>query len=93
MPELDRNLTLSAHRGTNTYLGVTVFPPKYAPLDTAMTKQPTKNGSQLLQLRRGMGLYIVHGRLRGDFYGRHTYSKCLGSSTVDDFITDSPSAH
>ena len=44
MPELDKNLTLSAHGGTNTYLEVTVFPPKYASLDTAMTKQPTKVG-------------------------------------------------
>jgi hypothetical protein len=33
-------------------------------------------------------MYIVNGRLRGDSYGRYTYSSCLGSSTVDYFITD-----
>ena len=33
-------------------------------------------------------MYIVNGRLRGDSYGRYTYSSSLGSSTVDDFITD-----
>uniref|UniRef100_A0A8K9V0N5 Reverse transcriptase domain-containing protein n=1 Tax=Oncorhynchus mykiss TaxID=8022 RepID=A0A8K9V0N5_ONCMY len=33
-------------------------------------------------------MYIVNGRLRGDSYGRYTYSSSLGSSTVDYFITD-----
>ena len=33
-------------------------------------------------------MYIVNGRLRGDAYGRYTYSLSLGSSTVDYFITD-----
>ena len=42
--ELDKNLILSAARGTNTYLELTVFPPKYAHLDTTMTKQPRKMG-------------------------------------------------
>jgi hypothetical protein len=44
MPELDKNLILLAHRGTNTYLEVTAFPTKYALLDLTMTKQPTKTG-------------------------------------------------
>jgi hypothetical protein len=47
-----------------------------------------KNRSQLLQLCRTLGLYIVNGRLQGDFYGRYTYSSTLGNSTVDYFITD-----
>ena len=34
-----------------------------------------KNGSQLLQLCCTLGMYIVNGRLRGDSYGRYTYSK------------------
>ena len=32
-----------------------------------------KNVSQLLQLCRMLGMYIVNGRLRGDSYGRYTY--------------------
>lgn len=47
-----------------------------------------KHGPQLLQLCRSLGLYIVNGRVRGDSYGRYTYSSSLGSSTVDYFITD-----
>ena len=43
-----------------------------------------KDGSQLLQLCRTLGMYIVNGRLRGDSYGRYTYSSSLGSSTVDN---------
>ena len=35
-----------------------------------------------------LGMYIVNGRLRGDSYGRYTYSSSLGSSTVDYFITE-----
>ena len=42
-----------------------------------------KNRSQLVQLCRTLGLYIVNGRLRGDSYGRYTYSASFGSSTVD----------
>ncbi len=33
-------------------------------------------------------MYIVNGRLRGDSYGRYTYSSPFGSSTVDYFLTD-----
>ena len=78
MPELDKNLTLSAYKGTNTYLEVTASPPKYAPLDTNMTKQ----------LCRTLGLYKVNGTLQGDSYSRYTYSSSLGSSTVKYFVTD-----
>ena len=63
------------------------FPPKYAPLDTTRTKQPTKtdhNSCSCLTLSQ----YIVNGRRRGDSYGRFTYRSSLGSSTVDYFITD-----
>ena len=41
-----------------------------------------------MQLCCAMGLYIVNGRLRGDSFGRYTYSSSLGSSTVDYAITD-----
>jgi hypothetical protein len=30
----------------------------------------------------------VNGRLRGDSFGRYTYTSSLGSSTVDYFLTD-----
>ncbi len=43
---------------------------------------------QLLQLCRGLALYIINGRLRGDSLGRYTYSSALGDSTVDYTITD-----
>lgn len=46
------------------------------------------HGRQLLQLCRGLALYIVNGRLRGDSLGRYTYSSALGNSTVDYTITD-----
>ena len=46
------------------------------------------NASQLLQLHRTLGMYIVNGKLRGHSYGRYNYSSSLGRSTVDYFITD-----
>ena len=51
-------------------------------------KVKNKNGVQLVKLCRTLGLYIVNGRLRGDSFGRYTYSSSLGSSTVDYFLTD-----
>ena len=51
-------------------------------------KVTNKHGTQLIQLCRSLGLYIVNGRLRGDSFGRYTYSSPLGNSTVDYFITD-----
>jgi hypothetical protein len=71
--------TLSTQE-TNTYLEVTVFPPKYAPHRHNYDKTTNKNGSKLLQLCHKLGLYIVNGRLRGDSYGRYTDSSSLGSS-------------
>ncbi len=50
--------------------------------------QVNAHGRQLLQLCRGLALYIVNGRLRGDSLGRYTYSSALGNSTVDYAITD-----
>lgn len=47
-----------------------------------------KSGSPLLQLCRTLSLLIINGRLRGDLYGRYTYSSPLGNSTIDYFITD-----
>lgn len=51
-------------------------------------KTVNKNGHQLLQLCRTLGLYIVNGRLRGDSFGLYTHSSPLGNSTVDYSITD-----
>lgn len=51
-------------------------------------KTTNKNGTHLLQLCHALGLYIVNGRLRGDSYGRYTYSSVLGNRTVDHFNTD-----
>ena len=51
-------------------------------------KATNNHGSQLLQLCRSLGLYIVNGRFRGDSYGRYTHSSSKGNSTVDYFITD-----
>ncbi len=47
-----------------------------------------KNGKDLLQLCRSLGLYIINGRLRGDTLGRFTMCSPLGNSTVDYMITD-----
>jgi hypothetical protein len=60
-----------------------IFPPRHN-----YENITNKNGSQLLQLCRKLGMYIVNGKLWGDSYGRYTYSSSLGSSTVDYFITD-----
>ncbi len=46
-----------------------------------------KNGKDLLQLCRSLGLYIINGRLRGDTLGRFTFCSPLGNSTVDYMIT------
>ena len=69
---------------TSTVHGGDSIPAEICPLDTIMTRQPT----QLLKLFHTLGLYIVNGRLRVDSYSRYTYSSSIGSSTVDDFITD-----
>ncbi len=47
-----------------------------------------KNGKDLLQLCRSLGLYIINGSLRGDTLGRFTFCSPLGNSTVDYMITD-----
>ena len=88
MPELDKNLTPSAHRGTNTYLGGDSIPSAICPTRHNCDNITNKNGSQLLQLCHTLGMYIVNGRLRGDSYGWYTDSSSLGSSTVTYFITD-----
>ena len=46
-------------------------------------KEKNKNGVQLMKPCLTLGWYIVNGRLRGDYFGRYTYSSSLGSSTVD----------
>ena len=51
-------------------------------------KMTNKHGKELLQLCRALSLYIVNGRIRGDSFGRYTYSSSLGSSTLDYTITD-----
>ena len=52
-----------------------------------------KNGKQTLHLCKGLGLYIVNGRTRGDSLGRYTYSSVLGSSVVDYAVTDMDPEH
>lgn len=47
-----------------------------------------KNGRQVLQICKSLGLYIANGRTRGDSLGRMTYSSVLGNSVVDYTITD-----
>ncbi len=47
-----------------------------------------KDGKDLLQLCRSLGLYIINGRLRGDTLGRFTFCSPLGNSIVDYMITD-----
>ena len=47
-----------------------------------------KNGKSLIELCKNLGLYMLNGRVRGDSFGRYTYSSSLGSSTVDYMITD-----
>ena len=63
MPELNKNLTPSAHMGTNTWLQVTAFPPPYAPVPHNYANITNKNSPQLLQLCYPLGMYIVNGRL------------------------------
>ena len=58
------------------------------PLRHNQDKTTNKHGTQLLQLCRSLGLYIVNGRLRGDSFGRYTCNSSQGNSTVDYFITD-----
>src|SRR4029434_4542154 len=52
-----------------------------------MIKLTNRNGKELLQLCWSHCLYIVNSRLRGDSFGRYTYSSFLGSSTADYAIT------
>ena len=47
-----------------------------------------RNGKDLLQLCRSLGLYIANGRLRGDSLGRFTFCSPLGNSTVDYMVTN-----
>ncbi|KAL2076716.1 hypothetical protein ACEWY4_027687 [Coilia grayii] len=47
-----------------------------------------KNGKELVHLCRGLGLYFLNGRMKGDSLGRFTYCSPLGSSVVDYAITD-----
>ncbi len=41
------------------------------------------NGKQVLNLCKGLGLYIINGSTRGDSLGRFTYYSRLGASVVD----------
>uniref|UniRef100_A0A671UAW8 ribonuclease H n=1 Tax=Sparus aurata TaxID=8175 RepID=A0A671UAW8_SPAAU len=68
--------------------GETCFPLPELPPRHNFDKITNTSGTQLLQLCRTLGLYIVNGRLRGDSLGRYTFSSALGSSTVDYAITD-----
>src|SRR4029434_911319 len=57
------------------------------PLRNNYEKITNRNGKELLQLCRSLSLYIANGRIRGDSFGRYTYSSSLGSSTADYAIT------
>lgn len=52
-----------------------------------------KSWREVLQICKGLSLYIVNGRTRGDSLGRFTYSSVLGDSVPDCSITDIPSEH
>ena len=47
-----------------------------------------KTGKQMVQMCKGLGLYIVNGRIREDSLGRLTQCSVLGSSVADYAITD-----
>ena len=83
MPAPDKNVTLST-LGYKQLPGDDSIPSQICP----PRHNYDKNGPQLLQLCRMLGMYIVNGRLWWDSYGRYTYSSSLVSSTVDYFITD-----
>ena len=68
--------------------GETCFPLPELPRRHNLDKITNTSGTQLLQLCRTLGLYIVNGRLQGDSLGCYTFSSALGSSTVDYAITD-----
>ena len=68
--------------------GIGYIPSPLRSLRLNYDKATNNHGSQLLQLCRSLGLYIVNGRFRGDSYGRYTHSSSKGNSTVDYFITD-----
>ncbi len=77
---------LESH-GTRFITGYNDLYPSY-PTRENCDQTVNAHGRQLLQLCRGLALYIVNGRLRGDSLGRYTYSSALGNSTVDYTITD-----
>ncbi len=72
---------LESH-GTRFITGYNDLYPSY-PATENCDQTVNAHGRQLLQLCRGLALYIVNGRLRGDSLGRYTYSSALGNSTVD----------
>jgi len=73
----------------DTYLtGGDIFPTPIQAQRHNYDKTTNKSGTHLLHLCRTLGLFLVNGRLRGDSYGRYTYSLSFGSSTVEYFLTD-----
>ncbi len=87
MPEQVKNWTHLTLVGTNTCLEVTSSPHLHTKRHS-YDKTTNKSGTHLLHLCHTLGMYIVNGRLRGDSYGRYTYSSPFGSSPVDYFLTD-----
>ena len=53
-----------------------------------LDRTTNKSGTELVQLCRALGLYMLNGRIRGDSFGRFTYCSALGASVVDYAITD-----
>jgi hypothetical protein len=79
---------LTSTRGDSFITGHTVSNCLNLPHRNNSDSTVNKNGRDLLQLCRSLGLYFVNGRLRGDSLGRFTYCSPLGHSTVDYMITD-----
>ncbi len=83
MLERGKDPTRWTLRETNTHFFLPVCTPR-----NSFDKWTNASGTQLTQLCRTLGLYIVNSRIWGDHMGRYTYNSAPGCSTVDYFITD-----
>ncbi|XP_056588353.1 uncharacterized protein LOC130408891 [Triplophysa dalaica] len=79
-----KELDFLESQGTRFLTGNNNLYPSY-PARENCDQTVNAHGRQLLKLCRGLALYIVNGRLRGDSLGRYTYS-----SALDDLVLLSP---
>ena len=94
MPEQAERWTMSSAEGSFHSCSETpLHPTQVTTQRQSYDSVVNKNGKQTLHLCKGLGLYIVNGRTRGDSLGRYTYSSGLGSSVVDYAITDMDPEH